>query len=292
LTWLYISMAIPLTQYKVQSIFNMAEEAMSFIASKHFNFSEEGDYIPYNNPSRAPDRLLNTAPLNHPITHQKLVLYPDGLYSHDDDDLYGETQPGDPDHGFNLYQWVESGQPLLDGERSPTPLEELFSDEYRKRAQNMKSQAPGQRLPPAHQLAHSQRTVPPEQATLPQQFAPIQDIAPSQHAGPAQHIVPAQAGTLVAAVPRAALPGSTPVTGGGGLASNSHTVGLSLVRNGKTFPKIEGGRERWYSQRPGHGNSYSRYSDLVSHDKAKGLTPLPKASKAELETTRRQQTFG
>jgi hypothetical protein len=62
--------------------------------------------------------------------------------------------------------------------------------------------------------------------------------------------------------------------------------------NGKTFPKIEAGRERWYTQRPGQTNSYSRYSDLVKFDVAKGTTSKPKASKAELEAARRQQTFG
>jgi len=83
-----------------------------------------------------------------------------------------------------------------------------------------------------------------------------------------------------------------PVSGGRGVPAGQVTVGLTLVVNGKTFPKIEGGQERWYTQRPGHGNNYSRYSDLVRHDKAKGLTPMPKASKAELATARRQQTFG
>lgn len=88
-------------------------------------------------------------------------------------------------------------------------------------------------------------------------------------------------------------PTAAPVSGGGGGGSAGQTtVGLGLVVNGKTFPKIEGGQERWYTQRPGHGNSYSRYSDLVRHDKAKGLTPMPKASKAELAVARRQQTFG
>ncbi|KEQ76467.1 hypothetical protein M436DRAFT_78218 [Aureobasidium namibiae CBS 147.97] len=83
-----------------------------------------------------------------------------------------------------------------------------------------------------------------------------------------------------------------PVSGGRSVPAGQVTVGLTLLVNGKTFPKIEGGQERWYTQRPGHGNNYSRYSDLVRHDKAKGLTPLPKASKAELATARHQQTFG
>jgi hypothetical protein len=251
-------MAISLKRDKVQQGCQMAEEAMSFIASKHFNFSEEGDYIPYNNPSRAPDHLLNTAPLNHPIPHQKLVLYPDGLYSHDDDDLYGETQTGDPEHDFNLYQWVESGQPLLDRERSLTPFEELVRMGSDQHYNSLHAPGPAVVQGPTHVVRPA---------------GPVQVPTPATAHHPAPHA-------------------AAPVSGGGGLPSNSHTVGLSLVRNGKTFPKIEGGRERWYSQRPGHGNSYSRYSDLVSHDKAKGLTPLPKASKSELETARRQQTFG
>jgi hypothetical protein len=54
----------------------------------------------------------------------------------------------------------------------------------------------------------------------------------------------------------------------------------------------EAAKERWYSQRPGQERSYSRYSDLLSHDKAKGVTPMPKASKAESEAACRQKTFG
>jgi hypothetical protein len=84
---------------------------------------------------------------------------------------------------------------------------------------------------------------------------------------------------------------TAPVSGGGG-SSGQATIGLGLVMNGKTFPKIEAGRERWYTQRPGQSNSYSRYSDLVRSDKAKGITPQPKASEAELKAARRQQTFG
>ena len=83
-----------------------------------------------------------------------------------------------------------------------------------------------------------------------------------------------------------------PVSGGRSVPAGQVTVGLTLVVNGKTFPKIEGGQGRWVYQRPGPGNNYSRYSDLVRHDKAKGLTPMPKASKAELATARRRQTFG
>jgi hypothetical protein len=64
------------------------------------------------------------------------------------------------------------------------------------------------------------------------------------------------------------------------------------VVNGKTFPKIEAGKERWYSQHPDQERSYSRSSNLLSHDKAKRVTLMPKASNAELEAARRQKTFG
>lgn len=120
------------------------------------------------------------------------------------------------------------------------------------------------------------------------QVATGQPAILDQPHGPSE---PLNAGKSAAPV---ATPSSAPapVSGGSGASSGQVTVGLGLVVNGKTYPKIEAGRERWYSQRPDQGNSYSRYSDLVSHDKAKGLTPMPRASKDELSAARRQRTFG
>lgn len=70
------------------------------------------------------------------------------------------------------------------------------------------------------------------------------------------------------------------------------TIGLTLILNGVTYPRIENGRERWYTQRPGHSNNYSRYSDLVKFDTAKGGHLAPKASKVQLEAARLNRTFG
>ncbi|KAH0374107.1 hypothetical protein KCU65_g327, partial [Aureobasidium melanogenum] len=77
---------------------------------------------------------------------------------------------------------------------------------------------------------------------------------------------------------------------GGGPASA--TRGLTLVVNGVTYPRIENGKERWYTQRPGRNNNYSRYSDLAKFDASKGIRVAPKASKAQLEAARRYRTFG
>ena len=108
--------------------------------------------------------------------------------------------------------------------------------------------------------------------------------APATGSSTAPTTAPQQAPTTSTSI-------TAPVSGGGG-SSGQVTIGLGLVMNGKTFPKIEAGRERWYTQRPGQSNSYSRYSDLVRSDKAKGIPPQPKASEAELKAAHRQQTFG
>ena len=124
---------------------------------------------------------------------------------------------------------------------------------------------------------------------------------------PPGHVHPSASGLSLVPAPTANQnPTSAPVASGSVGISNPSgqsnnvlgapptqlTVGLGLILNGKTYPKIENGKERWYTQRPGKANNYSRYSDLVSHDKAKGVTPMPRASKAELELARQQQTFG
>ncbi|KAH0352129.1 hypothetical protein KCU81_g2083, partial [Aureobasidium melanogenum] len=83
-----------------------------------------------------------------------------------------------------------------------------------------------------------------------------------------------------------------PVTSGTGSSSASATVGLTLVVGGVTYPRIENGKERWYTQRSGHKNNYSRYSDLAKFDTSKGIRIAPKASRAQLEAARRYRTFG
>ncbi|KAG9603751.1 hypothetical protein KCU77_g1627, partial [Aureobasidium melanogenum] len=80
------------------------------------------------------------------------------------------------------------------------------------------------------------------------------------------------------------------ISTGGGLAAT--TMGSTLVVNGVTFPRIENGKERWYTQCPGRNNSYSRYSDLAKFDTSKGVRVAPKASRAQLEAARRYRTFG
>ncbi|KAG9517810.1 hypothetical protein KCV07_g5901, partial [Aureobasidium melanogenum] len=70
------------------------------------------------------------------------------------------------------------------------------------------------------------------------------------------------------------------------------SMGLTLVVNGVTYPRIENGKERWYTQRPGCNNNYSRYSDLAKFDTSKGVRVAPKASRAQLEAARRYRTFG
>ncbi|KAG9962261.1 hypothetical protein KCU61_g4869, partial [Aureobasidium melanogenum] len=77
---------------------------------------------------------------------------------------------------------------------------------------------------------------------------------------------------------------------GGGLAAAS--MGLNLVVNGVTYPRIENGKERWYTQRPSRNNNYSRYSDLAKFDTSKGVRVAPKASRAQSEAARRYRTFG
>ncbi|KAG9595279.1 hypothetical protein KCU77_g5733, partial [Aureobasidium melanogenum] len=76
---------------------------------------------------------------------------------------------------------------------------------------------------------------------------------------------------------------------GDGLAAAS--MGLTLVVNGVTYPRIENGKERWYTQCPGRNNNYSRYSDLAKFDTSKGVGVAPKASRAQLEAARRYRTF-
>lgn len=83
-------------------------------------------------------------------------------------------------------------------------------------------------------------------------------------------------------------PGASNITAG----HSATTIGLTLVVNGVTYPRIENGKERWYTQRPGRSNSYSRYSDLAKFDTSKGVRLAPKASKAQLDAARRYRTFG
>lgn len=49
----------------------------------------------------------------------------------------------------------------------------------------------------------------------------------------------------------------------------------------------ENGKDRWYTQRSGHNNNYSRYSDLAKFDMSKGVRITPKVSRAQLEAARR-----
>jgi hypothetical protein len=199
------------------SSFNMAEEAMAFIAAKYFNFDDDGNYIPY-----------------------------DPGVAHD-----------------------------------PTPTSTTTMASTSRSPQTLGT------------------TTRPHNAFNPN-LAATYHQSPAQYQGPARY--PAAAAASSSAIPvvqdaattlrRPTHPPTASVSSGGGASAGQVTVGLRLVMNNKTYPKIEGGRERWYTQRPGHSNSYSRYSDLVSHDKAKGLTPMPKASKADLQAARLQQTFG
>lgn len=98
---------------------------------------------------------------------------------------------------------------------------------------------------------------------------------------------PAAASTLGAAASSHA-----PVATSTSVDPTATTIGLTLIINGSTYPRIESGKERWYTQRPGRSNSYSRYSDLVKFDTSKGVRPAPKASKAQLEAARLNRTFG
>ncbi|KAG9857984.1 hypothetical protein KCU68_g910, partial [Aureobasidium melanogenum] len=82
---------------------------------------------------------------------------------------------------------------------------------------------------------------------------------------------------------------SVAISNDGGLPAT--TMGLTLVVNGVTYPRIENGKERWYTQRPGRTNNYSRYSDLAKFDTSKGVRVAPKASRAQLEAARRYRTF-
>jgi hypothetical protein len=235
----------------------MAEEAMNFIASKYFQFTEDGEYVPHERDRRPPFTLEDQERLHHalswePETHFDADVYPEPM----DWRVY--------DNGF--YDAV--AEP--DTEQVPGRERDLATEH---------DVGPEHVLPP----------VPTMTRTLPGPALPGPTLPDPTRPDPTRP-GPTRPGPTL---PGPNLPASAPVSGGGGLPSNSSHVGLSLVRNGKTFPKIEAGRERWYSQRPGQGHrSYSRYSDLVSHDKAKGTTPLPKASRDELKAARRQQTFG
>lgn len=84
----------------------------------------------------------------------------------------------------------------------------------------------------------------------------------------------------------------TAVASSAGGGSASATMGLTLVVGGVTYPRIEDGKERWYTQRPGRNNNYSRYSDLAKFDTSKGVRVAPKASRAQLGAARRYRTFG
>ncbi|KAG9990641.1 hypothetical protein KCU98_g994, partial [Aureobasidium melanogenum] len=75
---------------------------------------------------------------------------------------------------------------------------------------------------------------------------------------------------------------SVAISNDGGLPAT--TMGLTLVVNGVTYPRIENGKERWYTQRPGRTNNYSRYSDLAKFDTSKGVRVAPKASRAHAKT--------
>ncbi|KAG9527718.1 hypothetical protein KCU93_g4884, partial [Aureobasidium melanogenum] len=91
-----------------------------------------------------------------------------------------------------------------------------------------------------------------------------------------------------AAMPGAATSSRAPVA----VNTAATSMGLTLVVNGVTYPRIENGKERWYTQHPGRNNNYSRYSDLAKFDTSKGVRVAPKASRAQLEAARRYRTFG
>ncbi|KAH0346222.1 hypothetical protein KCU83_g7407, partial [Aureobasidium melanogenum] len=102
---------------------------------------------------------------------------------------------------------------------------------------------------------------------------------------PASAVIP---GAAAAASPFSRAPAAASTAGG----PASTTMGLTLVFGGVTYPRIENWKERWYTQRPGRSNSYSKYSDLAKFDTSKGVRVAPKASRAQLEAARRYHTFG
>lgn len=270
----------------------MAEEAMSFIAKKYFRFDEDGTYIPYQKSSSiAPEDLDEThddpeSDPYRPCWCQSEVPHPDGparwpLCRHqitearlaaDADLAWADSDDQDPTQTMDIHQYLSSLEQYAPAQdHSPLIQPPVVTTNAASYAQ----------LPvtsPRLDVHHPWTTASRPTATAPCQApTPFQTLALNR--APATAIVP----------PRTA----APVSGGrGGASGGQVTVGLGLVVNGKTYPKIEDGKERWYTQRPGHGNSYSRYSDLVNHDKKKGVTPLPRASKEELAAARSQHTFG
>lgn len=103
---------------------------------------------------------------------------------------------------------------------------------------------------------------------------------------------PSSSSLASTSAPGAAASSRTPGASKTTVDSTATTIGLSLVLNGVTYPRIENGKERWYTQRPGRSNSYSRYSDLAKFDTSKGVRLAPKASKAQLDAAQRYRTFG
>jgi hypothetical protein len=262
----------------------MAEEAMNFIASKYFQFTEDGEYVPHERDRRPPFLLEDQERLHHhalswgPVTHFDADVYPEPMdWRVYDNGFYDAVAEPDTEQ-------VRGRERDLASEHDVGPEHDVDPEHVLPPVPTMTRTLPGPTLPG---LTLPGLTLP--GLTLPGPTLPDPTLPGPTLPGPTLPDPTRPGPTLSGPNP----PASAPVSGGGGRPSNSNNVGLSLVRNGKTFPKIEAGRERWYSQRPGQGHrSYSRYSDLVSHDKAKGLTPMPKASRAELQAARRQQTFG
>ncbi|KAK6001302.1 hypothetical protein QM012_002633 [Aureobasidium pullulans] len=118
--------------------------------------------------------------------------------------------------------------------------------------------------------------------------APVKVTVPSQ----AKPSVAATSCSTTAAPTPCAPPSTTAAPDVTGAGSSRATIESTLILKGVTYPRIEHGKERWYSQRPGHNNSYSRYSDLAKFDAAKGLRVAPKVSQVQLEAARRNRTFG
>ncbi|KAG9671543.1 hypothetical protein KCU99_g4765, partial [Aureobasidium melanogenum] len=115
--------------------------------------------------------------------------------------------------------------------------------------------------------------------------APGMVAATFQPIAPATHLSNSPA---CAAMPGAATSSRAPVA----VNTAATSMGLTLVVGGVTYPRIENGKERWYTQRPGRNNNYSRYSDLAKFDTSKGVRVAAKASRAQLEAARRYRTFG
>jgi hypothetical protein len=260
----------------------MAEEAMASLGSKYFNFNEDGDYVPYGSSGTVDAGLDEVPSRNH--SNQ--------LHAHDTSDepslpweitlanrvaeYYAFRCFHAPRSPHRQYGFLDTLPPVDSSTTAgvlayleanePTPIETIEQFEA---------------LVASHQLANSDASSPGTALDRAQVQDPAQISDPVHDSDLPQ--APASQSHVLAA--------SAPVSSGI-VPSSTATTGLGLVVNGKTLPRIEAGKERWYSQRPGENRSYSRYSDLVSHDKAKSVTPMPRASKTELQAARHDKTFG